>query len=187
MFKHELRKYYLQKRIDLSDQEKATLDMKIKSRFENYLPDYIKTVHTYISIPSKDEVDTWPIIYGLWEKNIQVAVPIMDPDKNILSSYQLTRETQLKVNGWKVPEPVDSKLIKNTFIDAVVVPLLSFDLNGNRVGYGKGFYDSFLSSLDKKVIKIGLSYFPAIEKISDPDPWDIPLDVCITPDQLFKF
>lgn len=187
MLKEELRKRYLQKRIDLTDEEKDHFNAKIKAQFESHLPIDVKTVHVYLPIPSKGEPDTWEIIRWLWLRNIKVAVPVMDQKKALINSYELTEKTQLKVNGWQIPEPVHSSVFKKNKIDAVIVPLLSFDYSGNRVGYGKGFYDAFLGSLNNPVIKIGISYFPPVDKISNPDPWDIPLDFCITPRQTFKF
>jgi len=62
----------------------------------------------------------------------------------------------------------------------VIVPLLICDLNGYRLGYGKGFYDRFLSECRADVLKIGLNYFEPIAQIPGEDT-DIPLDFLITP------
>ncbi|WP_431293282.1 5-formyltetrahydrofolate cyclo-ligase [Pedobacter sp. P26] len=70
-------------------------------------------------------------------------------------------------------------------IDMVVIPLLAFDKQGYRVGYGKGFYDRFLRDINAQ--KIGLSLHPAIEKIDDVNEYDIKLDFCITPTEIIKF
>ena len=69
----------------------------------------------------------------------------------------------------------------------VLVPLLCFDENGYRVGYGKGFYDRYLKQMNSKTIKIGLSLFPPVKLITDTSDWDVKLDFCITPEQIFKF
>jgi 5-formyltetrahydrofolate cyclo-ligase len=57
---------------------------------------------------------------------------------------------------------------------------------GNRIGYGKGFYDRFLNTCRKDVIKVGLSIFEAEEKI-DAESFDVPLDFCVTTKQLYAF
>ena len=186
MLKHEIRKLYLQRRLEKKE-ERLVLDFKIHSQFDRFLPPQIKTLHVYLPIESKGEIDTWPIIHRLWVKNIQVVVPVMDIKKNLLKTYLLERETQIRFNDWGIPEPAQGLEIDNELVEAVVVPLLAFDIKGYRVGYGKGFYDTFLSSLNKNVLKIGLSYFPPVDKISNPDPWDIPLNACITPDSIIKF
>jgi 5-formyltetrahydrofolate cyclo-ligase len=72
-------------------------------------------------------------------------------------------------------------------IDLVFIPLLACDLQGNRVGYGKGFYDRFLSKCRYDVKKIGLSFFDPVDKIEDVNVFDIPLDECITPKKTWVF
>jgi 5-formyltetrahydrofolate cyclo-ligase len=72
-------------------------------------------------------------------------------------------------------------------IDAAFVPLLAFDKNGQRVGYGKGFYDRFLSEAPREMLKIGLSFFSPVDGIDDIDFFDKKLDFCITPDQVYAF
>ncbi|HLV46855.1 MAG TPA: 5-formyltetrahydrofolate cyclo-ligase, partial [Flavobacterium sp.] len=67
------------------------------------------------------------------------------------------------------------------------IPLLAYDQIGNRIGYGKGFYDSFLEKCRKDVLKIGLSFYPPEAEIEDIRPEDIPLDMTITPDEIFDF
>ena len=94
---------------------------------------------------------------------------------------------ELKLNTYNIPEPIDGIPIANTSIDVVFVPLLAFDLKGNRVGYGKGFYDNFLADCKPETIKIGLSFFEAEAEIEDVFKNDIPLDYCVTPKQIYTF
>lgn len=185
--KSEIRKLFLQKRKALSDQEVNEFNQKINLHFESFLPKYIKTIHIYLPIQSKSEIDTWPLIHGIWAKNIRVVAPVMDSRNTTLSSGLITKDTHLTDNEWKIPEPLHSPEIDKNEIDAVVVPLLAFDNKGYRVGYGKGYYDRFLASINPEILKIGLSFFPPIDRISDIDPWDIPLDICITPNKIIKF
>ena len=187
MVKHELRRLFLHKRKILSGQEVKKFNRDIKEKFEKLLPQDIKTVHIFLPIQSKIEIDTWPIIHGLWARKIKVASPVMNPDKNTMSSWLLTNKTQIESNNWSVPEPVRSTIIKDNEIDAIVVPLLAFDNTGYRVGYGKGYYDRFIATLNPEILKIGLSFFSPVKQISDVDPWDIPLNYCITPYEIFKF
>jgi 5-formyltetrahydrofolate cyclo-ligase len=69
----------------------------------------------------------------------------------------------------------------------VFVPLLAFDTTGNRVGYGKGFYDAFLSNVKPETIKIGLSFFEAETSIADVFENDVKLDYCVTPKKIYAF
>jgi len=67
------------------------------------------------------------------------------------------------------------------------VPLLAVDKKGYRVGYGKGFYDKFLPSCKKECLKIGFSYFEPVDEITDKDQFDVPLELCITPHNIYVF
>ena len=77
--------------------------------------------------------------------------------------------------------------INNSIIDVVFIPLLAYDIKGNRVGYGKGFYDIFLQNLDSKTTKIGLSFFPPELSIKNIDENDVQLDYCVSPEKIFNF
>jgi len=72
-------------------------------------------------------------------------------------------------------------------MEVVFIPLLAYDKNGNRVGYGKGFYDKFLAECNPNTIKIGLSFFEPEELISDINTSDVQLNYCVTPNKTFKF
>ena len=69
----------------------------------------------------------------------------------------------------------------------VLTPLLAFDKKGNRVGFGKGYYDKFFSQCRSDVIKIGLSFFEAEDLIDDINSYDIPLNFCVTPQTVYRF
>jgi 5-formyltetrahydrofolate cyclo-ligase len=74
-----------------------------------------------------------------------------------------------------------------TEIDLVLVPLLTFDKRGHRVGYGKGYYDKFLARCNPYVIKIGLNFYDPVDEISDINAFDIPLDFCVTHHEIYAF
>ena len=72
-------------------------------------------------------------------------------------------------------------------LEVIFIPLLAFDIQGNRIGYGKGFYDIFLKKCPA-AIKVGLSFFHAEEElINDINSKDITLDYCLTPNEIYKF
>ena len=93
-------------------------------------------------------------------------------------------ETQ---NEWNIPEPINGISISTEQIDVVFIPLLAYDKTGNRVGYGKGFYDKFLAKCKPETIKIGLSFFESVESIIDVFEEDIRLDYCVTPKLIYKY
>ncbi|MFB6306170.1 MAG: 5-formyltetrahydrofolate cyclo-ligase, partial [Flavobacteriales bacterium] len=70
-------------------------------------------------------------------------------------------------------------------IDMVILPLVVSDKKGNRVGYGKGFYDKFLHDCKKDITKVGLSFYEPVQQIDDIEEHDEPLDICITPENVY--
>ena len=143
--------------------------------------------HLYLSIKNKNEVDTNPILNILNGKDKKVIVSKSNFNDLTLSNYILDNDTILKINKYGIPEPINGNQIQSSKIDVVFIPLLAFDKNGNRVGYGKGFYDRFLKNLSPQAIKIGLSYFGPENNIDDIEKHDILLDYCICPQKVFNF
>lgn len=186
MLKHELRLNYKEKRKAISPFFISENSLKIANKLLE-LPIWdFSYYHVFLSIPEKKEVNTNPIITILQGKDKNIVLPKMIGDKS-LDNYLLTDSTVLKTNDWGVPEPLDGLEVNETKMDVVFLPLLAFDKKGNRVGYGKGFYDFFLQKCRSDVIKIGLSFFKAEELISDTHKNDIRLDFCVTPDLIYSF
>jgi 5-formyltetrahydrofolate cyclo-ligase len=104
-----------------------------------------------------------------------------------MTHYLLTDNTKFKKNNYNIAEPIDGIEVPVSKIEVVFVPLLAYDEKGNRVGYGKGFYDNFLSKCNPEIIKIGLSFFEPEATIEDISVTDIKLDFCITPNRIISF
>jgi 5-formyltetrahydrofolate cyclo-ligase len=104
-----------------------------------------------------------------------------------MTSILLTDTTKIKKNDYNIPEPVDGIEVPSNKIEVVFIPLLAYDKTGNRVGYGKGFYDKFLAECHTNTIKIGLSFFEPEELISDVTTSDVQLNYCVTPNKVIKF
>lgn len=186
MLKHELRKVYKEKRLHLSPSFILENSIEIANRLLQLPIWHFTHYHVFLSIADKKEVDTHPIITTLQARDKCVVVPKMASGTE-MEHYLLTDSTKLVLNNWQIPEPVDGIKIEASKIDVIFMPLLAFDLKGNRVGYGKGYYDTFLKKCRQDSIKIGVSFFGAEEMISDVGPHDVPLDHCITPTQIYSF
>lgn len=143
--------------------------------------------HIFLSIERMNEVDTLPLITILQAKDKHVVVPkVTGP--GTMGHYLLTDATLMKENRWGIPEPQDGIPIAEKKIDLVFLPLLAYDLWGNRVGYGKGFYDSFLEQCRPETLKVGLSFFgPEMSPIGDLRQGDQKLDFCISPEKIYEF
>lgn len=142
--------------------------------------------HLFLSIPEKNEVDTTFLMTVLQGKDKDIVVPKV-VGRGTLEHYLLTDATAIRTSKWGIPEPVSGIQVAPSQIEVVFLPLLAFDREGYRVGYGGGFYDRFLSGCREGVVKVGLSLFEAVEKISDRSPLDIPMDYCVTPENTYSF
>ncbi len=188
MKKDELRRIYLAKRRTLSENERADLSRQLCELFFATIDlSTTKFIHIYLPIESKYEPDTWLIIDRLQKQfpYIQLVIPRITDEK--MESIFFEGVHQLEKNSWGILEPKQGIPTPAEKIDLVLVPLLAFDRIGHRVGYGKGFYDRFLKDCRSDCQKIGLSFFPAEEKIEDSKQFDIPLHIAITPKEVYHF
>jgi 5-formyltetrahydrofolate cyclo-ligase len=134
-------------------------------------------------------VNTWHIIRRLWKEypGIKTVVPKMTGDDHQMVSCLLDATTRLTTTRYAVPEPQNPQEVDEALIDIVLAPMLVCDRSGNRVGYGKGYYDTFFKKCRKDVVKTGLSFFEPVTAIDDVAAWDERLDQCITPLQVYRF
>lgn len=191
MNKAVLRKIYQEKREALNPAMAEELSIKICSRFfENFSLQEVRNLHVFLPIARRNEVNTWHIIRKLQKDYPQAGIIISRTDwKNRkMENYHLAKDTIIETSPLGIPEPTEGTLCPAEKIDLVLLPLLAFDLSGNRVGYGAGFYDRFLASCNPKATKAGLSLFdPVPEKISGLHEHDVPMDACICPDRVYNF
>lgn len=187
MTKLELRKKYKTLRNILSINDVDALSLTIANQLLK-LPvwDYL-FYHIFLSIEEKKEVNTDFILNILSGKDKHILISKSDFETGNMIHFLLTDNIIIKKNSYNIPEPVDGIEISNDKIDVVFMPLLAFDKTGNRVGYGKGFYDRFLVNCKPETIKIGLSFFEAENEITDIFENDIKLDYCVTPDKVYQF
>lgn len=187
MYKSEARKIFIQKRQETTFQQRAKWDDLILIKFQTLSMGDIHTLFTYA--PMDTEVNTDTIVDYLWFQNpsLRVAYPVCDFVQYTMHAALVSNETLFVNNKYGTPEPDSAQFIAPESIDVVIVPLLCFDKNGYRVGYGKGFYDKYLKLTRSDTIKIGLSYYEPIDKIIDRNEFDVPLNYCITPERMYEF
>jgi 5-formyltetrahydrofolate cyclo-ligase len=187
MFKSELRKKYKALRAELSSDFIESQSLAIANQLLS-LDIWDKTYfHLFLSISEQKEIDTEFLLHVLAGKDKEVVVSKSDFTTHKMTHYLLTENTKVIKNAYNIPEPVDGIEVPVSKIEVVFVPLLAFDNKGNRVGYGKGFYDAFLSECTPETIKIGLSLFDAEPIIEDTSDIDVSLDYCVTPSRIYEF
>jgi 5-formyltetrahydrofolate cyclo-ligase len=189
MLKSEARALFLTERKNISLEEKVLLDQAILLEFKKIDLTTIKCIHIYLPINSQNECNTYLISDFIRENypKINMAIPKANFENGQMDAVFFNPETQLATNNLGIAEPINGAAIDPMVIDMIICPLLAFDLKGNRVGYGKGFYDRFLGQCKSDVIKLGLSYFEPINNLTDCNESDLPLSSCITPIQHYFF
>ena len=187
MDKKELRKKYKVLRQALSEKEIEVKSLAIANQLIQ-MPIWDKLYyHLFLTIAEQKEIDTEFILQVLAGKDKEIVISKCEFSTLGMIHYLLTDNTKIKKNSYNVPEPIDGIEVPDTKIDVVFVPLLAYDKTGNRVGYGKGFYDNFLNKCRPETIKIGLSLFPPEEIIDGISENDVKLDYCVTPEKVIKF
>lgn len=185
MNKIEARKKYIKLREKLDNEQLVSKSISIANNALNLPIWEFNFFHIFLSIQNRFEVDTTPIINILIGKNKEILISKSNFNNLSMKSYIFSEETLLKKNKYGIPEPNNGKEFKEN-IDVIFIPLLAYDKKGNRVGYGKGFYDRFLSTQKNNIIKVGLSFFGPEETVEKKE-FDQSLDYCVTPDKVFSF
>lgn len=165
-------------REQMDPEEKARYDDVILHRFLS-LREYrhAKMIFTYVSKPI--EVDTAALIRAVLASGRKVAAPLCFPETCGMKFYEIRSLEDLTVGSYGVLEPVSSgPPAEISEKDLCIVPGFSFDSHGYRLGYGKGYYDRFLS--DFQGIAIGLCYSGCVKAELPHGYYDRPVNILVT-------
>jgi 5-formyltetrahydrofolate cyclo-ligase len=189
MLKQDIRISFLEHRKGLTATEVGILEEKIASRFREYRIPIPAVIHRFMPALDRREPDPAPLVAWLRSRNprLRELVPRIIPGTGRIESLYVGADTRWRFDKWGIPEPVEGETASPSVADLVFVPLLAFDKSGHRVGYGKGFYDRFLTECRADCVRIGLSWFGPVDAIEDLRPEDIPLHLCITPERIYAF
>ena len=128
--------------------------------------------------PCNHEIDDLEVL-NLFSKNKKIiSLPIIE-NNNQMDFYEWSKDNPLKINKYGIIEPLSQKKV---YPDILLVPLLAFDKQLNRLGYGGGFYDRYIEKIEnkKKVFKIGFSFsFQELKEVP-VNNYDKKLDLIIT-------
>lgn len=187
MLKKEIRLRYKELRSKLSTEQLQTMSRQIADQ-SLHLPIWkAQYYHLFLPIVSQKEVNTSFLFSRLQEKNKKIVVSKSHFETLSLEHFLWSDSTKISENTYGIPEPQGGVIVQETQIEVVFVPMLAYDKKGNRVGYGKGFYDRFLAKCPTKTIKVGLSFFPPTETLIKTASNDIALDYAITPNRIHRF
>ena len=155
--KHAIRREILSLRENHEETERTKKDEIIKKKLFS-LPEFkkAKSVLFYVSI--KGEVRTKDMIRESLKSGKKVLVPVSKVKEKTLEVSGIRSLKDMVPKSFGVPEPKNPKIVSPEAIDLVIIPGIAFDGEGNRVGYGMGFYDRFLEKIRKHIPLIALAY-----------------------------
>ncbi len=188
MNKKELRQYLLSERMAIQPVQMEKYQDMILIHFQQVPLPFLQYLHSYLPIDGRNEPDPDPMVRMLEFRNpgMRMAVPKLMSQTD-MAHIAVDDYTEWIKNDFGILEPAEGESLRADKFDLVFVPLLGVDLKGNRIGYGKGYYDRFLAGCREDTLKMGFSFLEPVEHIDDVAPWDIPLDFCITPQRIYEF
>ena len=187
MTKQELRNKYKFLRQELDN---ATIDDLSRACFSNLFANFDltnKLVGIFLPIQAKKEPNTFLLFTEFLKEKTSYFAPKIDVGLDALNFYPIQNLDYIALGPYQIPEPLSEEKIELNKLNIILIPLFCFDSKGNRVGYGKGYYDRLLENAPQHLVKIGISLFDEIEIIDDVRDNDIPLDYAITPKKMIQF
>ena len=149
-----------------------------------------RRIAAYLSNDS--EINPVHIIEQAWKLNKQVYLPVLSAHENSLLFSPYEKDSQMRKNQFGIDEPVcqPEHQLKAERLDLILLPLVAFDDQGNRLGMGGGFYDRSLANVrqnTRPIRLIGLAH--EIQKTSqlEVQSWDVPLDAVVTESKFYDF
>jgi 5-formyltetrahydrofolate cyclo-ligase len=189
MIKNTVRKEFLQRRMTIQEEDLKERTALIASNFRKLVLPTINYVLSYNPLLHRREFDVSLCEDILKEQNLimRVAWPKIHMDLLDMEAVLVEKDGLYIKNKFNILEPIGGVIIPPQQLDIIFVPLVAFDERGYRVGYGKGYYDRYLAQCRPETIRIGFSFFEAVDYIEDIDEFDVPLNFCITPHRIYEF
>lgn len=186
--KQHVRKWYVEKRQSLQPTEKQAFLQQMLQLFGT-LPISGSFLMSYKPLEIKAEIAMTAFEANWLSKNKfgRLVFPAADFKTHAMEAVEDNAATLWEKGKFGLEQPIAGEIVPPEKIDVIFVPLLAFDESGYRLGYGKGFYDRFLMRCRNDVVKIGFSYFAPLSVLPEIGAFDIPLNYCVTPQQLYVF
>ena len=178
--KAALRKHLLEKRDAISAEFRDISSNKIHQNLKQ-VDSFINSQNIACYFPIGSEIDTHNIMLGVLEQDKKMLLPKIT--ENNMEFYIVPDLEKLEKGRFDIMEPKDS-CKKAGNIDCILIPTIGISKSGDRLGYGRGYYDKFLSSTN--AMKISLTYSKQIVKFVPSESHDIKIDLIITEDEIIK-
>jgi 5-formyltetrahydrofolate cyclo-ligase len=179
--KKRLRHDLLQRRSNLSSDEVRQASQRIVDTLIKTIEwPSIGSLHTYIATPQWNEIDTSGLLEYVWQHWPHILTATTRTTGKGMQSAVFDARSEWQTHSWGMPEPKNGQVLTADYrFDLIIVPVVGFDAQNNRLGLGKGYYDRFLAT-QPTAQKIGLSYRWARVESLPYEPHDIKLDKVIT-------
>lgn len=181
-----IRSIYLKKRQELDLEYVNAASMKVYDKLKS-IEEFVCSKHVLIYVSYKNEIQTQNIIKELLDNGKCVYVPKV-LEKGIMDFYRINSFDDL-IEGFKgIVEPDTNKCKRYNYVDesVIICPGVVFDENGNRIGFGGGYYDRYLAK--NKLFAIGLAHdIQVVKEIKDVKNTDIPMNVLVTPKEVRRW
>lgn len=185
--KKDIRAEVLKKRDSIPPDQKNLKDDAIKNRLLN-LEEFLdaKSVLMYVSF--RTEVDTLKQLDGILSLKKKLVVPLVNSKQKTLTLYEIKDISELVPGYMDIPEPkvAEDRKVELKDIDIIVIPGTGFDLNGNRLGYGGGYYDRLLSNAAKNIPTVALAFEEQIVDEIPAESHDMKVDIIITDERIIR-
>lgn len=192
--RQSLRKAFRDKRLSLSSEQQTTAAQELVKQYQQHaLFQGAENIALYLSF--NGEINTQPLIDYLWSLKRDVFVPILHPFcQGHLLFQELTHDTKMRENHFGILEPTLAvqRVCPVEKLDVMFTPLVAFDLTGNRLGMGGGFYDRTLAGLKsleekRQPVVVGLAHELQKSAALPTESWDIGLPYILTSKKLYSF
>jgi 5-formyltetrahydrofolate cyclo-ligase len=178
MDKITLRGVLMQKRAEFSREERKGMDRDIAAGIIDS-PLFKNASMLLIYAPLESEINLLPLAHVARKRGLAIAFPRCDKETNTMQFYILPEGQKLTPGAYGIPEPPeDAEVCIPDERALCIVPALSYDLSGNRIGYGKGYYDRYLATFPG--VKIGATYAAMLLKSVPTEAHDLPVDWLFT-------
>ena len=181
--KVRLRRAFKDRRGGLNDHQRQIYHQSIADHLEALLATAdVCDLAVYLSSPKEVDLTRW--MTGAWSAGKQLYAPVVTTAAGVMHFYAIAPHTQIQRGCLKLRKPVletNAVPVALHELDAVLLPLVSFDGLGGRLGMGGGFYDRYFSDTETRPLMIGVAY--SVQESLEPlpaEPWDIPLDAVVT-------
>jgi len=185
--KEELREHILDIRNRYDESKLSSMSQAINNKL-NHLSEFKEALNVSTYVSKSKEVGTIDFIMKALRNGKNVLIPIVEKGKKDLRFSQLLGMEELEEGSFGVLEPKENfrRFISGSEVDIAIIPGVVWSIEGHRIGYGKGYYDRYLSSLDKNIPTVGLSYDFQLKSKVPVRKHDIGVQIIVTESKIIR-